>query len=91
MIVIATTNIPWELDPAVRRRLERRIYVPLPERRARLELLAIALQDLPNHQMGGQDLEDLADMTNGFVQISSCDGSITAFFVGCTVASVEQI
>lgn len=36
--ILATTNMPWELDVAVLRRFERRVLLPLPKKESRLEI-----------------------------------------------------
>lgn len=39
IFILAATNIPWDLDPAILRRLEKRIYVSLPDANERREIL----------------------------------------------------
>ena len=65
VVVLATTNIPWDLDEAMRRRLEKRIYVPLPNPVGRRELLRLCLKDLDN-VLDDAALLDIVNKTQGF-------------------------
>jgi len=47
VMVLAATNFPWDIDEALRRRLEKRIYIPLPGKDGRRQLLDINLRDVP--------------------------------------------
>ncbi|KFG34463.1 katanin-like family protein [Toxoplasma gondii p89] len=46
VMVLATSNTPWDIDEAFRRRLEKRIYIPLPDMHAREEVLRIHLEGI---------------------------------------------
>ena len=67
VIVIAATNIPNAIDPALRRpgRFDREIVIPLPDRHGRLEILEIHSRGMPLAK--DVDLKQLADNTHGFV------------------------
>jgi vacuolar protein-sorting-associated protein 4 len=65
ILILAATNAPWAIDSAARRRFEKRIYIPLPDRDARRALIALKLRDLQNGLADG-DIETLADWTEGF-------------------------
>ena len=67
VIVIAATNIPNALDPALRRpgRFDREIVIPIPDRRGRLEILEIHSRGMP--LAGDVRMEHLAEITHGFV------------------------
>jgi vacuolar protein-sorting-associated protein 4 len=41
VLLLAATNLPWVLDPAVRRRFQKRIHIPLPDESARSALFQI--------------------------------------------------
>lgn len=65
ILVLGATNIPWGIDAAVRRRFEKRIYIPLPDYNARLALLRMNLKKTPN-VLTQEDFEYLAGVTEGF-------------------------
>merc|ERR1712154_439326 len=43
ILVLGATNIPWVLDSAIRRRFEKRIYIPLPEAHARTAMFKLSM------------------------------------------------
>jgi len=64
VMVLAATNFPWDLDDALRRRLEKRIYIPLPEAEGRRQLLEINLKEV---ELGEDvDLDKVAGMLEGY-------------------------
>ena len=63
VIVLAATNMPWDLDEALRRRLEKRIYIPLPDAASREELFKINMKGV---DMAGVDFADLARGSSGY-------------------------
>ncbi|CAK9034734.1 unnamed protein product [Durusdinium trenchii] len=57
LFVLATSNAPWDLDEALRRRLEKRIYIPLPDENARHRMLEHFLKEI---DLSDVDLAQLA-------------------------------
>jgi len=62
--VVGATNKPWDLDEPFIRRFQKRIYVPLPDREARLGILRIMVKDLKLDP--DVDLEELAGLLEGY-------------------------
>jgi katanin p60 ATPase-containing subunit A1 len=69
LFVLAATNLPWEIDIAFLRRLEKRILVPLPDKKTIISLIRLHLQEHINF-LKSQDLNRLTDLLDGF---SACD------------------
>ncbi len=67
VIVIAATNRPNALDPAIRRggRFDREIEIGIPNKNGRLEVLYVHTRGMPLDE--SLDLKDVADATHGFV------------------------
>ncbi|KAJ6720134.1 PROTEIN SUPPRESSOR OF K(+) TRANSPORT GROWTH DEFECT 1 [Salix viminalis] len=65
VLVLAATNTPYALDQAIRRRFDKRIYIPLPDLKARQHMFKVHLGDTP-HNLTESDFEKLAQKTEGF-------------------------
>ena len=64
VMVLAATNFPWDIDEALRRRLEKRIYIPLPTLEGREALLAINLKEVKTVE--DLDLKSVARRLDGY-------------------------
>ena len=64
VLVLGATNLPWALDPAVRRRFEKRVYIPLPDIKGRLALLRNSAEK-NKFKFTHEQLQELAELTDG--------------------------
>lgn len=67
VMVLAATNFPWDIDEALRRRLEKRIYIPLPNDEGREALLKINLREVK--------LDDGVDLANISLKLAGYSGA----------------
>merc|ERR1712045_260274 len=72
ILVLGATNIPWVLDAAIRRRFEKRIYIPLPEPHARTEMFKLNMGQTPN-QITEEEYRYLGQNTTHFKQAEGKD------------------
>ena len=66
LLVLASTNVPWAIDPAFLRpgRFDRMFFVPPPDRAARAAILEYHMRDRPCED--GIRYEQLAEKTGGY-------------------------
>lgn len=97
IFVVATTNRPDMIDPAVLRtgRLDKHIYVPMPDHDARKEMFAIYLKGRP-YEEKSMDFDKLSDLTDGYIASDIAfivnDTAMTAAFthVKITQSMIEE-
>lgn len=82
ILLIGATNRPQEIDEAARRRLVKRIYVPLPEAEARKSMVRNLITGY-NNSLGEQDFNCIARDTDGY--------SGSDMFNLCREASLEPL
>ncbi|OBZ71344.1 ATPase family gene 2 protein [Grifola frondosa] len=68
VVVVATTNRPNAIDPALRRpgRFDREIEIGIPDAEARLSILSVLLSKTP-HSISEEDLRAIAARAHGYV------------------------
>lgn len=66
VLVMASTNVPWNIDPALRRsvRFTKQIFIPPPDLKTRLEIFKLHTKKLPLSP--GIDFEKLAELTESY-------------------------
>lgn len=65
VLVLGATNIPWQLDAAIRRRFQRRVHISLPDVAARTTMFKIAVGDTKT-SLKSEDYRELAKLSEGY-------------------------
>ncbi|XP_015432202.1 PREDICTED: fidgetin-like protein 1 isoform X2 [Dufourea novaeangliae] len=65
ILIVGATNRPHELDEAARRRLVKRLYVPLPEFEARKQIINNLLATVP-HNLTEEEVDNVAEQSKGY-------------------------
>ncbi|KAJ6509135.1 P-loop containing nucleoside triphosphate hydrolase protein [Mycena vulgaris] len=65
VLVIGATNIPWQIDASIKRRFQKRIYIPLPSLDARQCMFELHVGPTPC-ELTRQDYHTMAEKTEGY-------------------------
>ena len=88
VLVLAATNMPWDVDDAMKRpgRFDRQVFVPPPDADARAEMLRLKLEEVPTDpydatalaaacpQFSGADIDGLMEHAKDEVLAEILDG-----------------
>lgn len=65
VLILGATNVPWEIDQAMRRRFEKRVYIALPEGPARSHMFKVHLGKTEN-DLSVDQFVSLGEMAGGY-------------------------
>src|SRR3954449_10819055 len=65
VLVLGATNIPWQLDAAIRRRFQRRVHISLPDLPGRMKMFELAIGTTPC-ELKAADFKILGQMSDGY-------------------------
>ncbi|XP_013197630.1 fidgetin-like protein 1 [Amyelois transitella] len=65
LLIVGATNRPQELDEAARRRLVKRLYIPLPDASARGQIISNLLSN-ENNNLSPDEVTEIARLTEGY-------------------------
>ncbi|KAI9661301.1 MAG: Vacuolar protein sorting-associated protein 4 [Bathelium mastoideum] len=65
VLILGATNIPWQLDAAIRRRFQRRVHISLPDLPARMKMFELAVGTTPC-ELKQADFRALAQLSEGY-------------------------
>lgn len=65
VLILGATNLPWQLDSAIRRRFQRRVHISLPDLPARMRMFEIAVGSTPC-ELKQSDFKQLGTLSEGY-------------------------
>ena len=65
VLILGATNIPWQLDAAIRRRFQRRVHISLPDLPGRMKMFELAVGTTPC-DLKPTDYRKLGELSEGY-------------------------